>query len=139
MEDFEVVFDKLKDQAEKDLSTNKDIESITNFLFTSGIKMHKYSKLLARFTKAYYELENDLNIKYKELYMYYKVDFDIKLEKNELKMFIISDLEYINIQKNIQQYKILIEYIERTLKELESMNWNLKNAIEYSKLTGNII
>jgi len=137
MDDFNEVLEKIQTSAKEDITVDR--KHLDTYLLTAGVMLQKYSKLLARFTRKYYDLEDKLSIKYKELFMFYKQDFDIQLKDAEIKVFISSDLEYINIKKSIDNHKVIIDLLERTIKDIQGNSWNIKSIIEYYKLTGEAI
>lgn len=96
-----------------------------------------YAIALKKYKSSLYEL-NELEFKlsqiYAERYSYYKCDYEFQLANNEIKTFIENDLEYATIKKSIKDKEAEINVLEKHLKNIDSVRWDIKTLIEFMKL-----
>ena len=103
----------------------------------------KYLKFLVTVSIAYKNVEENYNKMRLEKYHYYtgKADpevyknepFDLKVMKTDVHMYLDADDDLSKMRKSMEYSKQRIEYVERTLKNIQDRNWNIKNAIEWRK------
>lgn len=130
-------FEDLKNEAENDLNLDE-----TNIKQKSLENSRIYTKWLNYFrevSKAYKEIEDKKNKKYRELYEYYRDDYSIKLKTNEIDIYVKSEQEFITLNRQLNNYKSILEYIEGVLKEISRMNFNIKNYIEWQKFQNGVL
>ena len=65
--------------------------------------------------------------------IYQEKPFDLKILKADVVMYIESDLEYQEIGQKEEYIKMMVEYTERVLKEINTRNWTIRNTIEWKK------
>ena len=57
--------------------------------------------------------------------------FDLKILKSDLNLYIESDEEVKNLQLRIDQYEIIIDYLDGAIKMLNNRSYQIKNAIQW--------
>ncbi|NDB57241.1 hypothetical protein EB001_02145 [bacterium] len=57
--------------------------------------------------------------------------FDLKILKSDLNLYIESDEEIKNLQLRIDQYEIIIDYLDGVIKMLNNRSYQIKNAIQW--------
>ena len=128
-------------EVDKDITIDDselDRESLrTPYLFD------KYLKFLVTVSIAYKNVEENYNKMRLQKYHYYtgKADpevyknepFDLKVMKTDVHMYLDADDDLSKMRKSMEYSKQRIEYVERTLKNIQDRNWNIKNAIEWRK------
>ena len=130
---------KIADLAKIEIDDSElDRESLrTPYLF------NKYLKFLVTVSIAYKNVEENYNKMRLEKYHYYtgKADpevyknepFDLKVMKTDVHMYLDADDDLSKMRKSLEYSKQRIEYVEKTLKNIQDRNWNIKNAIEWRK------
>lgn len=90
--------------------------------------------------------EDELKKVYRSKWLYYsgkaepdeydrKGDFQLQVQKNDLTMFIESDDEYLKSKSIVDKQREKVAYIESIMKQINNRNWQIRNAIEWRKLT----
>ena len=114
---------------------------------------HKYYKLLLQEKQQYKILETKEKVKRKEKYYFYSEGSQSKttaqefIEKNGAKTILKADIEkwmdadrdLLDIDIKLFTQKTKIEYLESIIKQIQTRNFSIKNAIEYLKYTSGII
>ena len=95
-----------------------------------AIVLKKYKETLYALNKKEIELSNA----WAERYSYYKADFDFQLTNAEIKNFIDNDIETSQLRLEIKNLKTDTEVLEKHLKNIESLRWDIKTIVEYMKL-----
>ena len=103
----------------------------------------KYLKFLVTVSIAYKNVEENYNKMRLEKYHYYtgKADpevyknepFDLKVMKTDVHMYLDADDDLSKMRKSMEYSRQRVEYVEKTLKNIQDRNWNIKNAIEWRK------
>lgn len=93
----------------------------------------KYQNIWLRYKKQLDKTEIEFDDLWISRFTYYKNDFDIKLSNSEIKDFINKDVELNNIRKKQKYLITAIEFVEKCMKNLDSIRWDIKNVIEYNK------
>ena len=57
--------------------------------------------------------------------------FDLKILKSDLNLYIESDEEVKNLQLRIDQYEIIIDYLDGVIRMLNNRSYQIKNAIQW--------
>ena len=65
--------------------------------------------------------------------VYKNEPFDLKVMKTDVHMYLDADDDLSKMRKSLEYSKQTVEYLERTLKNIQDRNWNIKNAIEWRK------
>ena len=134
--------DELFLEVEKDLGPIDDSELDRESLRTPYL-FNKYLKFLVTVSIAYKNVEENYNKMRLEKYHCYtgKADpevyknepFDLKVMKTDVHMYLDADDDLSKMRKSLEYSKQRIEYVEKTLKNIQDRNWNIKNAIEWRK------
>ena len=95
-----------------------------------AIVLKKYKETLYALNKKEIELSNA----WVERYSYYKCDYDFQLTNAEIKNFIDNDIETSQLRLEIKNLKTDTEVLEKHLKNIESLRWDIKTLVEYMKL-----
>lgn len=57
--------------------------------------------------------------------------FDLKILKTDLNLYIESDEEVKNLQLRLDQYEIIIDYLDGVIKMINNRSYQIKNAIQW--------
>jgi len=139
--------EKIQEIAEKDLQINDtelDLESLkTPQLF------NKYMKHLTKFKLMLSRAEGDLALTKKNLWEYYtgKSDasvyaerpFDLKILKQDVDKYIEADEAFIKAKQKVDYLQTTVDYLDRTMRQINGRDWNIRNAIEWRKFTSGAI
>tara|TARA_Y100000310_G_C20625204_1_gene785461 strand:+ start:1172 stop:1609 length:438 start_codon:yes stop_codon:yes gene_type:complete len=139
-------FDKLKTMAKKDSEidgTELDIESMKlPQLHNKYLNLLQDEKLILR------RLMSEKNTLYRLKWEYYtgKMDkddldkhgwqpFQLNVLKKDINIYLDSDKELGLIRDRVAYHEVILEFLEETLKELNTRHWKIRNAIEWRKFT----
>ena len=134
--------DELFLEVDKDLGPIDDSELDRESLRTPYL-FNKYLKFLVTVSIAYKNVEENYNKMRLEKYHYYtgKADpevyknepFDLKVMKTDVHMYLDADDDLSKMRKSMEYSRQRVEYVEKTLKNIQDRNWNIKNAIDWRK------
>ena len=139
--------EKLQEIAERDLAINDtelDLESLkTPQLF------NKYMKHLTKFKLMLSRAEGEMAQTKKGLWEYYtgKSDasvyaerpFDLKILKQDVDKYIEADEAFIKAKQKVDYLQTTVDYLDRTMRQINGRDWNIRNAIEWRKFTSGAI
>lgn len=128
-------------EANKDLiidNSELDREALRNpYLYGKYLKFHCQSKA------EYKNTEEEYKKMYLDKYQYYtgKADpevykekpFDLKVLKGDVNMYLDADEDLSNMRKAVEYSKSRVDYLEKTLKNIQDRNWHIKSAIDWRK------
>ena len=136
-----MTFDELQELADKDLKLN-DTELDIESLKTPALH-NKYCKFHNQYVNLLKKAEQDRDIMIRDKWEYYtgksspevyqEKPFDLKILKADVAMYIEADSEYQEIGQKEEYIKMMVEYTERVLKEINTRNWTIRNTIEWKK------
>ena len=142
-----MTLEELQDLAEKDLRIN-DTELDLESLKTPQLH-NKYMKHLTKFKLMLSKAEAEFAQTRKTLWEYYtgKADasvyaqkpFDLKILKQDVDQYIQSDDEYIKAKQKVDYLSTTTDFLDRTIRQIQSRDWNIRNAIEWRKFTSGAI
>jgi hypothetical protein len=142
-----MTLEELQDLAEKDLRIN-DTELDLESLKTPQLH-NKYMKHLTKFKLMLSKAEAEFSQTRKTLWEYYtgKADasvyaqkpFDLKILKQDVDQYIQSDDEYIKAKQKVDYLSTTTDFLDRTIRQIQSRDWNIRNAIEWRKFTSGAI
>ena len=142
-----MTLEELQDLAEKDLKIN-DTELDLESLKTPQLH-NKYMKHLTKFKLMLSKAEAEFAQTKKTLWEYYtgKADasvyaqkpFDLKILKQDVDQYIQSDDEYIKAKQKVDYLSTTTDFLDRTIRQIQSRDWNIRNAIEWRKFTSGAI
>jgi len=142
-----MTLEELQDLAEKDLKIN-DTELDLESLKTPQLH-NKYMKHLTKFKLMLSKAEAEFAQTKRTLWEYYtgKADasvyaqkpFDLKILKQDVDQYIQSDDEFIKAKQKVDYLSTIVDYLDRTIRQIQSRDWNIRNAIEWRKFTSGAI
>ena len=142
-----MTLEELQDLAEKDLRIN-DTELDLESLKTPQLH-NKYMKHLTKFKLMLSKAEAEFAQTKRTLWEYYtgKADasvyaqkpFDLKILKQDVDQYIQSDDEFIKAKQKVDYLSTIVDYLDRTIRQIQSRDWNIRNAIEWRKFTSGAI
>jgi len=107
--------------------------------------MKHYTKFKLMLTKA----ETDLAQMKRDKWEYYtgKADasvyaekpFDLKILRTDVDKYIDADEELIRLKQKVQYLNAVIDYLEKTIRQISNRTFTIKNAIEWRKFTSGAI
>ena len=132
-------------QLQADADTKLDKTDLDNYSVKLPSVQNKWHKIFREEALILKKLNNERACIYKERWIYYsgkaeaeiyqREPLDIKILRNELDIFLNSDTKLIEIDSKIEIQKQKMIFVENTIKTLNTINWNIRNTIEYMKFT----
>ena len=139
--------EKLQELADSDLKIN-DTELDLESLKTPQLH-NKYMKHLTKFKLMLSRAEGDLYNAKRELWEYYtgKADpavyqlkpFNLKILKQDVDKYIESDEEWIKANQKVKYLETIVDFLDRTLRQISNRTFTIKNAIDWRKFTSGAI
>ena len=122
----------MQKHAEKHISfTEEDVQSKSHqipYLYQS------YLKILSKELKELNDIELEKLSMYGFLFEHYKFNHTYRYDtKTEIEAQIFGDSKYQSISKRYEEQHIIVIYIEKTLENIKSMSFSIKNFIELKK------
>jgi hypothetical protein len=71
--------------------------------------------------------------------VYAQKPFDLKILKQDVDQYIQSDDEYIKAKQKVDYLSTTTDFLDRTIRQIQSRDWNIRNAIEWRKFTSGAI
>ena len=138
--------DEFYDDTKKDMTIEEselDRESLrTPYLYDKYLKMYQKTKLHLREVEQKY---NEMKLEKHRYYsgnadpeVYKKAPFGIKVVKQDLEMYLKADPELAKAIDLVEYISAIKDFLEKTLKNIENRNWNIKNAIEWRKFLSGV-
>ena len=126
-------FNKLKIKAEKDVRIDK--ENLLTKTYDIAINYQKYLDVLSNQRRVAMSLEQDLDKVYAKFLKFYKYEdsYEWKTQK-EIDAMIMSEDEYIEIAQKVNFQKVVIEYLDKLLKNISQMTFNIREIRELTAL-----
>jgi hypothetical protein len=59
--------------------------------------------------------------------------FDLKILRQDLDKYLASDTDLVNISMKVAYQKEKVSYLDSIVKAVASLQWNIRNAIEWKK------
>ena len=139
--------EQLQEQADKDLKINDselDLESIKT------PQLHnQYLKHLTKFKLLLSRAEAELATTKKTLWEYYtgKADpevykekpFQFKLLRQDVDQYIQSDVEFIKLKQKVDYLNTVVDFLDRTLRQITNRSFLIKDAIDWRKFTSGAV
>ena len=142
-----MTLEELQEIADKDLKINDselDLESIK----TPQIR-NKYMKHLTKFKLMLSKAEAEYNIVKKQKWEYYtgkapatvyaEKPFNLKLLRQDLDKYIDSDEAVIQAKQKVDYLQTVVDFLDRTIKQISNRTFTIKNAIDWKKFTSGAI
>ena len=142
-----MTFDELHQLAEKDLKIDNlalDLESLK----TPALH-NKYMKFHNQYTQLLKKAEQDLARLTREKWEYYtgKADpmvyqqkpFNLKILKQVVDKYIEADEDYQKIKQKVDYLETIVDFLDRTIRQIQNRGFLIKDAIEWRKFTSGAI
>ena len=125
---------------------NEYLEDITWNELNSSSKISNCALYIAKYQKHYfnglkklYIIDEALGNKYQSLFIEYSLDFDVKLKPSEVKQFIDTNSEYLKLKHAKNKLENQINFFEESMKNINSMRWDIKTFLELEKFKQGIV
>ena len=142
-----MTLEEIQELADKDLKINDmeyDLESIKT------PQLHnKYMKFLNKFKLQLSIAENDLYKLKKSKWEYYtgkaspevykEKPFDLKILRQDVDKYIDADIELQKVKQKVDYLNTIVDYLDRTIRQISNRTFTIKNAIEWKKFTSGAI
>lgn len=132
---------ELEEQLDNDLNISE--ENISSTCLSLGRIYQKYLRVMIAEKKEYDKLEQErLDIFKKEFHKLKVHGFDgyeISKNKSEIDVYINMNESYREISKKLAKSQVLIEYLEKTLDNINKTSFHVKNYIDSQKLKLGIV
>lgn len=139
--------EQLQELADKDLKINDtelDIESLKT------PQLHnKYLKHLNKFKLLLTKSQAELNTLRRDKWEYYtgKADasvyaekpFDLKILKTDIDKYLNADEDLQRLTQKVEYLTTVIDFLDRTLRQITNRTFAIKNAIDWRKFTSGAI
>ena len=138
-----MTLEELQEQVHKDLKmeeTNLSLESIkTPQLHNKYLKeLNKFKLLLVKSDDEYKLLR-----KYKweyytgkaEAQVYKDQPFDLKILRQDIDKYLDADGELQKSKQKVKYLEVVIDYLDRTVKQINNRGFLIKNSIDWRKFT----
>ena len=142
-----MTLEELQDLADKDLKINDtelDLESLKTPQLHNKYMKH-YTKFKLMLTKA----ETDYSQLKRSKWEYYtgKADasvyaekpFDLKVLRTDVDKYIESDEELIKAKQKREYLTTVVDYLDRTLRQITNRTFTIKNAIDWRRFTSGAV
>ena len=139
--------EKLQELVDGDLKIN-DTELDLESLKTPQLH-NKYLKHLTKFKLLLSRAEAELATTKKALWEYYtgKADpevykekpFQFKLLRQDVDQYIQSDVEFIKLKQRVDYLNTVVDFLDRTLRQITNRSFLIKDAIDWRKFTSGAV
>ena len=139
--------EQLQDLAEKKLKIN-DTELDLESLKTPQLH-NKYLKHLNKFKLLLTKSQAELNTLRRDKWEYYtgKADasvyaqkpFDLKILKTDIDKYLNADEDLQRLSQKVEYLTTVIDFLDRTLRQITNRTFTIKNAIDWRKFTSGAI
>jgi hypothetical protein len=139
--------EQLQTEADKDLKIN-DTELDLESLKTPQLH-NKYLKHLNKFKLLLTKSQADLNTLRRDKWEYYtgKADasvyaqkpFDLKILKTDIDKYLNADEDLQRLSQKVEYLTTVIDFLDRTLRQITNRTFTIKNAIDWRKFTSGAI
>ena len=73
------------------------------------------------------------------LQVYAKKPFNLKILKTDIDKYMDSDEELVKLKSKVDYIQTVIDFLDRTLKQISNRGFQIKNAIDWRKFTSGAI
>lgn len=139
--------EKLQEMADKDLAINEtelDLESLKTPQIHNKYMKH-YTKFKLMLTKAETDYAQMRRIKWEyytgkaDASVYAEKPFNLKILKTDVDKYIESDEDIIRLKQKVQYLTTIIDYLDKTIRQISNRGFTIKNAIDWRKFTSGAI
>ena len=139
--------EELQILAEKDLKINDtelDLESLkTPQLHNKYLKhLNKFKLLLSKSQIDYYTLRKEKWEYYTgkaPAQVYAEKPFNLKILKTDIDKYMDADPELVKFKSKVEYIQTVIDFLDRTIKQISNRGFQIKNAIDWRKFTSGAI
>ena len=139
--------EKLQLQADSDLKINDtelDLESLkTPQLHNKYLKhLNKFKLLLSKSQIDYYTLRKEKWEYYTgkaPQQVYVEKPFNLKILKTDIDKYMDADPELVKLKQKVEYIQTVIDFLDRTIKQISNRGFQIKNAIDWRKFTSGAI
>ena len=139
--------EQLQELADKDLKIN-DTELDLESLKTPQLH-NKYLKHLTKFKLLLTRAQDDFTRIKTDKWEYYTgkaapavyqlKPFNLKILKADVQQYIESDEEWIKANQKVKYLETIVDFLDRTIRQISNRTFTIKNAIDWRKFTSGAI
>ena len=71
--------------------------------------------------------------------VYREKPFDLKILKADVQQYIESDEEWVKANQKVKYLETIVDFLDRTLRQISNRTFTIKNAIDWRKFTSGAI
>ena len=142
-----MTLEELQEQVDKDLKINDtelDLESLkTPQLHNKYLKEYNNFKLLLSRAESDYKILKRVKWEYytgkASPQVYQQKPFNLKILYKDVDKYIESDEEWIKANQKVKYLETIVDFLDRTLRQINNRTFTIKNAIDWRKFTSGAI
>ena len=142
-----MTLEELQELVEKDLKLNEtelDLESLkTPQLHNKYMKhLNNFKLLLTRAESNFYQIKREKWEYYtgkSSPEVYKQKPFNLKILRSDVDKYLESDEDMIKSKQKIKYLETVVDYLDRTVKQITNRTFTIKNAIDWRKFTSGAI
>ena len=142
-----MTLEELQELVEKDLKLNEtelDLESLkTPQLHNKYMKyLNNFKLLLTRAESDFYQIKREKWEYYtgkSSPEVYKQKPFNLKILRSDVDKYLESDEDMIKAKQKIKYLETVVDYLDRTIKQITNRTFTIKNAIDWRKFTSGAI
>ena len=124
-------FEKIKKEVDKDLEITQ--ENLDTKIYEIPSLHSKYLRLYYHESLILEKMETALARLYVKKHHYYRHDYDYVIKDSQVSWYIDGDEEFSKRKYQINKQKLQVDFLERTLKKINQLSFDVKNIIEWVK------
>ena len=142
-----MTLEELQELADKDLKIN-DTELDLESLKTPQLH-NKYLKELTKFKLLLTKADSDYRVLKRIKWEYYtgkadpkvydELPFDLKILKTDIDKYLEADDDLIRAISKVKYLEAVVEFLDRTLRQITNRTFTIKNAIDWRKFTSGAV
>ena len=142
-----MTLEELQEQVDKDLKINDtelDLESLkTPQLHNKYLKHYNNFKLLLTRAESDYKILKRVKWEYytgkADPMVYQQKPFNLKILKQDVDKYIEADEDYQKIKQKVDYLETIVDFLDRTIRQIQNRGFLIKDAIEWRKFTSGAI
>jgi len=71
--------------------------------------------------------------------VYKEKPFDLKILRQDVDKYIDTDIELQKVKQKVDYLNTIVDYLDRTIRQISNRTFTIKNAIEWKKFTSGAI
>ena len=121
-----MTLDELFEEIDNDFNIN--FENLADKIYKVPSLHSKYLRLFFNHKSKLNKYNEELNKLYKKKYYYFTEEYEYKLDNaKEINFHIYSDDEYSKLSLKVENQKLLVDCLDRTLKKVQYLTQDIKN------------